>query len=186
MRYAEIGRRMPGQSLPKKNVRLALLLANKWENSSLDPDELVSTAMYGLVKAAAAFQPDKGIRFSTFATCVIENELRMALRKDKRRIRTISLETPVLSNNDGKEISLRDMIAAPDEGLERIFEDVRSQELYETVDALPEAECKMIRMFMAGKTQMEIAEEFGITQSCVSRRLKKIFAKLRRELEKMI
>ncbi len=172
--------------LAKKNARLALFLANKWESCGLDPDELVSTAMYGLVKAAAAFQPDKGIRFCTFASRVIENEIRIALRREKRWARLISLETPVLSDGEGGETVLQDTIAVQDQELERIFEKIENQELYEAVDALPEKERSMILMFMAGKTQMEIAAEIGINQSHVSRSLKKIFAKLRRRLERMM
>lgn len=161
-----------------------MFLANKWESCCLDPDELVSTAMYGLVKAAAAFQPDKGIRFTTFATRVIENEIRMALRREKRWARLISLETPVLSDGEGGETVLQDTIAVQDQELERIFEEIRNQELYEAVDALPDKEKKMILMLMAGKKQVEIAAEFGISQPHASRRLKEIFAKLRRKLEK--
>lgn len=173
------------KELAKKNVRLAIVLANRWQGRGLGDDELLSAAMYGLTKAARNFRPDKGIQFSTYASKVIQNEFLMAMRKEKRWAHLASLDEPVTFVKSGSEVRIIDTIASRDDCFEDVFNEIERQELRKAVDMLGDEERRLVMLYLAGWKQKEIAAKIGSSQSLVSRKLKKVFAKLRRHLERM-
>lgn len=153
--------------LVEENIPLALHIAKRWaERTGMDMDDTVSAAEYGLVKAARGFDPDRG-RFSTYAGRIMENEIRMELRKHSRRSREMHLEDPI----EGAEgLKLKDMLADPRDCFE-LSEAVC--ELAERSGALTERErtAVMIRIEHPEKSQAECGRMMGISQSLFSRRL---------------
>lgn len=153
--------------LVEENIPLALHVAKRWiEVTGMDRDDAISAAEYGLVKAARGFDPDRG-RFSTYAGRIMENEIRMELRKHSRRSREMHLEDPI----EGTEgLKLKDMLADPRDCFE-LSEAVC--ELAERSGTLTERErtAVMIRIEHPEKSQAECGRMMGISQSLFSRRL---------------
>ena len=153
--------------LVEENIPLALHVAKRWiEVTGMDRDDVISAAEYGLVKAARGFDPDRG-RFSTYAGRIMENEIRMELRKHSRRSREMHLEDPI----EGTEgLKLKDMLADPRDCFE-LPEAVC--ELAERSGTLTERErtAVMIRIEHPEKSQAECGRMMGISQSLFSRRL---------------
>ena len=153
--------------LVEENIPLALHVAKRWiEVTGMDRDDAISAAEYGLVKAARGFDPDRG-RFSTYAGRIMENEIRMELRKHSRRSREMHLEDPI----EGTEgLKLKDMLADPRDCFE-LSEAVC--ELAERSGTLTERErtAVMIRIEYPEKSQAECGRMMGISQSLFSRRL---------------
>lgn len=153
--------------LVEENIPLALHIAKRWtKRTGMDIDDTVSAAEYGLVKAARGFDPDRG-RFSTYAGRIMENEIRMELRKHSRRSREMHLEDPI----EGTEgLKLKDMLADPRDCFE-LSEAVC--ELAERSGTLTERErtAVMIRIKYPEKSQAECGRMMGISQSLFSRRL---------------
>lgn len=132
----------------------------------MDRDEVISAAEYGLVKAARGFDPDRG-RFSTYAGRVMENEIRMELRRQNRRSRELHFEAPI-EGTDG--LTMKDMIADPRDCFE--FSEAMD-ELIRKIGALSEKEraVVMIRIEHPEKSQAECGRMMGISRSLFSRRL---------------
>lgn len=153
--------------LVEENIPLALHVAKRWiEVTGMDRDDVISAAEYGLVKATRGFDPDRG-RFSTYAGRIMENEIRMELRKHSRRSREMHLEDPI----EGTEgLKLKDMLADPRDCFE-LSEAVC--ELAERSGTLTERErtAVMIRIEYPEKSQAECGRMMGISQSLFSRRL---------------
>ena len=159
------------------NVGIVGLILKSLNLNPLDED-LFATGLVGVVKAVNTFNLDKGVRFSTYATPVIRNEIIMARRK-KRIIPAFSLdETYQLENGDLVDIS--EMIAD-----KRKFEDevIADMQMKKMLSNLSDREKKIISLSMDGKTQREIAEILGISQSYVSRIIKSIYKKWRKQNE---
>lgn len=153
------------KKLVEENIPLALHVAKRWiERTGMDRDDAVSAAEYGLVKAARGFDPDRG-RFSTYAGRIMENEIRMELRKHSRRSREMHLEDPI----EGTEgLKLKDMLADPRDCFE-LSEAV--DELTKRSGLLTERErtAVMIRIEHPEKSQAECGRMMGISQSLFSR-----------------
>ena len=154
--------------LVEENIPRALHVAKRWiEVTGMDRDDVISAAEYGLVKAAMGFDYDRGFRFSTYATRIMENEIRMELRKHSRRSGEMHLEDPI----EGTEgLKLKDMLADPRDCFE-LSEAVC--ELAERSGTLTERErtAVMIRIEYPEKSQAECGRMMGISQSLFSRRL---------------
>lgn len=153
--------------LVEKNIPLALHIAKRWaERTGIDRDDAISAAEYGLVKAARGFNPDRG-RFSTYAGRIMENEIRMELRKRKRRSRELYFEDPI-KGTDG--LRLKDIIADPRDCFE--FSEA-VDELIKRSGALTDRErsAVIIRIEHPEKSQAECGRMMGISQSLFSRRL---------------
>lgn len=162
------------------NMRLALFIAKRFAGK-MDDEELVCISMVGLVKAANAFNPDKGVKFNTFASHVIQNAILYALRKQKKTYQDVSMQTPVTIKED-QECELEDVIS--DEKAERNLELVENLCFVESeLKHLSNRERRIIISWMNGATQRHIASEFGTTQSNVSRILMRAFKKMKERIE---
>ena len=154
--------------LVEENIPLAVYIAKRWaKRTGMDMDDAVSAAEYGLVKAAIGFDYDRGFRFSTYATRIMENEIRMELRKRSRRSGDIHFEDPI-EGTDG--LMLKDMIADPRDCFE-LSDSVA--DLTKRSGLLTERErtAVMIRIEHPEKSQAECGRMMGISQSLFSRRL---------------
>lgn len=176
--------------LIEHNLRLVAHIVKKYSANG-DNDDLISIGTIGLIKAIDTFDEGKGIRLATYASRCIDNELLMMLRSGRKQAREVYLYESIGSDKEGNEISLLDIIEAPDVD---IISDLELKEnvirLYQMMDTLlNEREREIIRMRYGLKgrevTQRELAKQMGISRSYVSRIEKKALAKLRNELERI-
>ncbi len=141
-------------------------------------DDLYSVGLIGVVKSVNTFNPDKGFSFSTYAAQVIRNEILTALRK-KRIIPAFSLDEPCDLGN-GESIDFSEMIADRRRFEEEAIADMQAKKILST---LSDREKEIISLKMDGKTQYEIADILGLSQSYVSRIIKSICKKWRKQNE---
>lgn len=163
------------QKLVEGNIRLATHIAKRWfGRTKLENDEIVSAAYYGLVKAAVSFDPDRGFCFTTFAGRCIENEIRMEIRKSSRRRSYISIDAEV-PGTEG--LTYADMLPDRKNPFDHIEFEMWLTDRIKGLDARSRNDIR-IRILFPEKTQTELAEIIGISQSMYSRRLKKAAEKM--------
>ena len=167
------------------NLRLVVYIAKKFESSTAGVEDMISIGTIGLIKAVNTFEPGKNIKLATYASRCIENELRMQLRHTRREAGTVSLQEPLETGADSGMLTLADVLpdlATMEEDCE--LRDTAAQ-LRQLVTALPEREQQILtlRYGLDGavpQTQQQIAAQFGISRSYVSRLEKHALARLRR------
>ncbi|MBQ9145870.1 MAG: RNA polymerase sporulation sigma factor SigK [Clostridia bacterium] len=180
------------QELVERNLRLVVYIAKKFEGSVPDMQDLVSIGSIGLMKAVNSFDPSKNIKLATFASRCIENEILMHLRKTSRRKCEVSLDEPLNVDWEGNELLLSDMIGTDCDAVSRKLEKRQEIEwLYQSMACLSSREITILKlrfglMNCEEKTQKEIADMMGISQSYISRLEKKVLAKLRKEMAKYV
>lgn len=178
--------------LIEHNLRLVVYIAKKFDGSVPDTSDLISIGAMGLIKAVNNYNPDKNIKLATYASRCIENEILMHLRKVSRRKCEISLDEPVNTDWEGNELMLSDIIGTdPDSVSMEIEKKSEIELLYKSMEKLSAKERKILylRYGLDGeeeKTQKEIADMLGISQSYISRLEKKVLLKLRDDLNKFI
>lgn len=178
--------------LIEHNLRLVVYIAKKFDGSVPDTQDLVSIGAMGLIKAVKNYNPEKNIKLATFASRCIENEILMHLRKVSRRKCEISLDEPINTDWEGNELLLSDIIGTePDSVSQEIEKRSEIDMLYKSMEKLSPKEKKIIylRYGLNGedeKTQKEIADMLGISQSYISRLEKKVLTKLKNDLIKYI
>lgn len=177
--------------LIERNLRLVAHITKKYQNTDMDPQDLISIGTIGLIKAILSFDPDKNSKLATYAAKCIDNELLMMLRTRRKLSREVSIYEPLGTDKEGNEISLLDILKQeqPD-----IIEEMDTREnisqLREIIDqTLNEREKEIILLrygLITGKevTQREIGEHYGISRSYISRIEKKALLKLRAEYER--
>ncbi len=176
------------------NLRLVVYIAKKFESSSpaASLDDLISIGTIGLMKAVSAFHPEKNIKLATFASRCIENEILMHLRKVSQYRAEISIDEPLNVDWDGNELLLSDLLGTDEDAVCRDIETESERRLLrEAVARLSPRERQIMEMrfgLLDGheKTQKEVADAIGISQSYISRLEKKIIKRLRAELEELI
>lgn len=162
--------------LIEHNLRLVAHIVKKYYSMPADQDDLISIGTIGLIKAIGTFKPDKGARLATYAARCIENEILMHFRSARKSASDVSLSDALDSDQEGNSLSLLDVISCEDEGLLRIEQNDRYQQLYEYIDSCldeREREIIILRYGLGGAeplTQREIAKARGISRSYVSRR----------------
>jgi len=174
--------------LIERNLRLVVYIARRFENTGVGIEDLISIGTIGLIKAVNTYQPEKKIKLATYASRCIENEILMYLRKISGKKGEVSLEEPLNIDWDGNELLLSDILGTePDVIMKPLEEDAEKKMLLDAVDGLPEREktIVMMRFGLRGgqeRTQKEVADMLGISQSYISRLEKRTFAKLKRDL----
>ncbi len=174
--------------LIERNLRLVVYIAKKFENTGTDLEDLTSIGTIGLIKAVNTFKPDRGIKLATYASRCIENEILMYIRKNSGRRPDVSIDEPLNVDWDGNELLLSDVLSTDeDEVYGKIEHDEDYKLLHQAVDSLPEREQVIItlRFGLGGgkeRTQAEVAQMLGISQSYISRLEKKILADLKRAI----
>lgn len=185
---AERGDESAKTKLIEHNLRLVVYIAKKFDNSGVAMDDLISIGSIGLIKAVNSYKTDKNIKLATFASKCIENEILMFLRKVVKCKAEVSLDEPLNTDADGNELQLTDVLGASDEDVyETTEQKVMSGELHKAISKLKTNE-KMIIELRFGlnnkdeKTQKEVADMLGISQSYISRLEKKIIKKLKKDI----
>lgn len=178
------------QTLIERNLRLVVYIARRFENTGVNLEDLISIGTIGLIKAVGTFKTDKNIKLATYSSRCIENEILMHIRKISGLKAEISLDEPINTDWDGNELLLGDVLGTESDTVQRPLEDdVDLQLLREAIGNLSERERTIVQMRygLAGKkekTQKEVADCMGISQSYISRLEKRIMLRLRRELQR--
>lgn len=176
--------------LIEHNLRLVVYIAKKFETSGIELEDLISIGAIGLIKAVKTYSVDKNIKLATYASRCIENEILMQLRKNTRTKNEISLDEPLSADGEGNELLLADIISVDEDSVSKNIEtSAEKQILMNVISKLDSREqiIMFLRFGLAGneeKTQKEVADLMGISQSYISRIEKKILSKLRKKLEK--
>ncbi len=179
------------KTLIEHNLRLVVYIAKKFENTGVCIEDLISIGSIGLIKAINTFNPEKNIKLATYASRCIENEILMFLRKNISVKSEVSIDEPLNVDWDGNELLLSDVLGTDDDIVNRGLEDkAEKQILLEAMQKLSKREKQIIimRFGLFGKnekTQREVAELLGISQSYISRLEKRIVAKLKKEVAKI-
>ncbi len=179
--------------LIERNLRLVVYIARKFENTGVGVEDLVSIGTIGLIKAINTFNPSKNIKLATYASRCIENEILMYLRRNNRMKTEISIDEPLNIDWDGNELLLSDILGTENDLIHRSIEDEVDKELLNTAMkklSMREKKIMELRFGLANggeeKTQKEVADMLGISQSYISRLEKKIISRLKKEISRMI
>ena len=177
------------QILVERNLRLVVYIAKKFENTGIDFEDLISIGTIGLMKAINTFNLDKNIKLATYASRCIENEILMQLRKNTRIKNEISIDEPLNKDGDGNELLLSDILGTDNDITSKeIEEEVDMKLLKVAISKLNDREKYIMQLrFGIGKdekekTQKEVADMLGISQSYISRLEKKIMNKMKKEI----
>ena len=174
--------------LIEHNLRLVVYIARRFENTGVYIEDLISIGTIGLIKAVGTYQPTKNIKLATYASRCIENEILMYLRKNANRKGEISFDEPLNTDWDGNELLLSDVLGTDADVVMRpIEEDAERSLLMSAMKVLSVREKQIItmRFGLDGKTertQKEVADLLGISQSYISRLEKRIISRLRKEM----
>ena len=178
--------------LIERNLRLVVYIARRIENTGVGIEDLISIGTIGLIKAINTYQPAKNIKLATYASRCIENEILMHLRKTTNLKSEVSFDEPLNTDWDGNELLLSDILGTEsDLVMKPIEEDVDRKLLSDALEKLEERERHIItlRFGLDGKperTQKEVADSLGISQSYISRLEKRIIARLKREILRLM
>lgn len=178
--------------LVERNLRLVVYIAKKFENTGVDLEDLISIGTIGLMKAINTFNTDKNIKLATYASRCIENEILMYLRRSNKIKGEISIDEPLNQDRDGNELLLSDILGTDEDVIYKNLEnEVDNKLLKVAISKLTDKEKYImnLRFGMGGyseKTQKEVADMLGISQSYISRLEKKIMLKMRKEISSKV
>ena len=179
------------RTLIERNLRLVAYIARRFENTGINIEDLISIGTIGLIKAVNTYRSDKNIKLATYASRCIENEILMHLRKTAPQKSEVSFDEPLNTDWDGNELLLSDILGTDEDLIMKpIEDDVDRQLLMDAVNTLSAREKEIItlRFGLGGreeKTQKEVADRMGISQSYISRLEKRIIVRLKKEILKM-
>ena len=179
--------------LIEHNLRLVVYIAKKFDNTGIGVEDLISIGTIGLIKAINTFNPMKNIKLATYASRCIENEILMYLRRNNKIRYEVSIDEPLNVDWDGNELLLSDILGTDENVISKdMEEEVDKKLLRMALEKLNDRERDIIELRFGinckdGKerTQKEVADMMGISQSYISRLEKKIMRRLKKEILKM-
>jgi len=179
--------------LVEHNLRLVVYIAKKFDNTGVGVEDLISIGTIGLIKAINTFNPDKNIKLATYASRCIENEILMYLRRNNKTKLEVSIDEPLNVDWDGNELLLSDILGTDEDVIYRnIEEEVDRKLLRKALSKLSERERIIVDLRFGlsnddgnEKTQKEVADLLGISQSYITRLEKKIIKRLKKEMVRM-
>lgn len=184
---------MAKSKLIERNLRLVVYIARKFENTGINVEDLISIGSIGLIKAINTYKSDKNIKLATYATRCIENEILMYLRRNTKTKTEISIDEPLNVDWEGNELLLSDILGTDVDIISKNLEEEIDRELLKNaINKLEKRERIIIELrygiFTDGieKTQKEVADMLGISQSYISRLEKRIIKRLKKEFVKMM
>lgn len=178
--------------LIEHNLRLVVYIAKKFDNTGIGVEDLISIGTIGLIKAINTFNPVKNIKLATYASRCIENEILMYLRRNSKTRMEVSIDEPLNVDWDGNELLLSDILGTDEDVISRRMEDeVEITLLGKAINKLSPREQTIIKLRFGlnnadgkEKTQKEVADLLGISQSYISRLEKRIMKRLKKEIVK--
>ena len=180
------------ETLIEHNLRLVAYIARRFENTGINIEDLISIGTIGLIKAVGTYKPAKNIKLATYASRCIENEILMYLRKTANQKTEVSFDEPLNTDWDGNELLLSDILGTDNDlVMKPIEDDVDRQLLSLALEKLSDRERRIItlRYGLDGRperTQKEVADLLGISQSYISRLEKRIISRLKKEILRML
>ena len=176
--------------LIEHNLRLVDYIAKKFDNTGVGVEDLISIGTIGLIKSINTFNPDKNIKLATYASRCIENEILMYLRRNNKTKLEVSIDEPLNVDWDGNELLLSDILGTDEDTIYRDLENEAERKvLVKALECLTKRERLIVKMRYGlesesgeEKTQKEVADILGISQSYISRLEKKIMQRLKREM----
>ena len=177
--------------LIERNLRLVVYIARKFENTGVGIEDLVSIGTIGLIKAVNTFDPAKKIKLATYASRCIENEILMYLRRNNKTRAEVSFDEPLNVDWDGNELLLSDVLGTENDIIYKYIEDeVDKNLLHLALQKLSGRERNIMELRFGlnngmEKTQKEVADLMGISQSYISRLEKRIIKRLKKEMRRM-
>ncbi|WP_203362232.1 RNA polymerase sporulation sigma factor SigE [Bacillus sp. REN10] len=178
--------------LIERNLRLVVYIARKFENTGINIEDLISIGTIGLIKAVNTFNPEKKIKLATYASRCIENEILMYLRRNNKIRSEVSFDEPLNVDWDGNELLLSDVLGTENDIITKDIEaGVDRNLLFKAMEQLSDREKQImeLRFGLRGgeeKTQKDVADLLGISQSYISRLEKRIIHRLQKEFNKMV
>lgn len=178
--------------LIERNLRLVVYIARKFENTGVSVEDLISIGTIGLIKSINTFNPEKNIKLATYASRCIENEILMYLRRNNRIKTEVSIDEPLNVDWDGNELLLSDILGTDNDIIYRTIEDdVEKELLNNAMKKLSLREKRIVELRFGlktgyEKTQKEVADMMGISQSYISRLEKRIISRLKKEISRMV
>ncbi|WP_343210007.1 RNA polymerase sporulation sigma factor SigE [Anaerolentibacter hominis] len=181
------------KTLVEHNLRLVVYIAKKFDNTGVGVEDLISIGTIGLMKAINTFNPLKNIKLATYASRCIENEILMYLRRNNKTKLEVSIDEPLNVDWDGNELLLSDILGTDEDLVYRNLEDeVDKKLLGKALGKLSERERIIVQLRFGlnspdgnEKTQKEVADLLGISQSYISRLEKRIMKRLKKEILRM-
>ena len=181
-------------SLIEHNLRLVVYIAKKFDTTGVGVEDLISIGTIGLIKAINSYNPDKNIKLATYASRCIENEILMYLRRNSKTKAEVSIDEPLNVDWDGNELLLSDILGTEEDIIYKDLEnEVERKMLSKAIEKLSERERIIVDLRYGlssidgeEKTQKEVADMLGISQSYISRLEKKIIKRLKKEMIKSI
>ena len=176
------------QTLIEHNLRLVVYIARRFENTGVNLEDLISIGTIGLIKAVNTFTPERSIKLATYASRCIGNEILMYLRKSSNRRQEASIDEPLNIDGDGNELLLSDVLSSEENQVgQRLEQDAERASLRRSVEQLSPRERQIMELrfgLLDGveRTQKEVADAIGISQSYISRLEKRIIRQLREQL----
>jgi RNA polymerase sporulation-specific sigma factor len=177
--------------LIERNLRLVVYIARKFENTGVGIEDLVSIGTIGLIKAVNTFDPGKKIKLATYASRCIENEILMYLRRNNKTRAEVSFDEPLNIDWDGNELLLSDVLGTENDSTYKYVEEEIDKNLLDSaLKNLSEREKVIVELRFGLKngterTQKEVADSLGISQSYISRLEKRIIRKLKKDIKRM-
>ena len=179
--------------LIEHNLRLVVYIAKKFDNTGVGVEVLISIGTIGLIKAINTFNPDKKIKLATYASRCIENEILMYLRRNSKTKLEVSIDEPLNVDWDGNELLLSDILGTDEDVIYRDMEtEAEYNALQRAIEKLSKREQTIVQLRFGintrdgeEKTQKEVADLLGISQSYISRLEKRIIKRLRREIVRL-
>ena len=176
--------------LIEHNLRLVVYIAKKFDNTGVGVEDLISIGTIGLIKAINTFNPTKKIKLATYASRCIENEILMYLRRNSKTKMEVSIDEPLNVDWDGNELLLSDILGTDEDVIYRGIEsEVERSLLGKAIGKLTKREQTIVRLRFGinmpdgrEKTQKEVADLLGISQSYISRLEKRIMKRLKKEI----
>jgi RNA polymerase sporulation-specific sigma factor len=178
--------------LIERNLRLVVYIARKFENTGINIEDLISIGTIGLIKAVNTFNPEKKIKLATYASRCIENEILMYLRRNNKIRSEVSFDEPLNIDWDGNELLLSDVLGTDEDIITKDLEaNVDRKLLTKALHQLTDREKQIMELRFGltngeEKTQKDVADMLGISQSYISRLEKRIIKRLRKEFNKMV
>lgn len=171
----------------ERNLRLVVYIARKFENTGVGIEDLVSIGTIGLIKAVNTFDPNKRIKLATYASRCIENEILMYLRRNSKTRSEVSFDEPLNIDWDGNELLLSDVLGTENDIIYKtVEEEVDKMLLTGALSKLSGRERRIMQLRFgledgaAERTQKEVADLLGISQSYISRLEKRTIQKIKK------
>ncbi len=180
------------EKLIEHNLRLVVYIAKRFESTGVDIEDLISIGSIGLIKAINSYKADKNIKLATYASRCIENEILMYLRKTSKIKVEVSFDEPLNTDAEGNILSISDVLGTDPDCVYKDLENEDEKDMLTETFAKLNSREKLIMEMRYGlmgkeeKTQKEVADMMGISQSYISRLEKKILMRMKKEMNKLV